>query len=408
MGVDKESAQKGFPFSKTLSGCELQTPRTLDRTDSPAVASVTKGDTPSTTATNSPSTPGTPLNTCRVYREAWGTPLKRKRGIPAGSSNCPDSLDGSSPSCSKGGRILHTSRPPCYFDVLAKSSEDKPAPDTYNLSRSLSLPSPSRPVWRYKSATWSESKKLVKAHGESPGPGTYAPQDHRPMGKSSGPSWTFGRQVRPTASSSRIHTPAASPGNNFAKVPQKSTGHRCLMRNGVDGRKAALKLESESNVKQVLSPLSSDCSTAFLPGDTVASSSSVTASEFRPPHPDDLTCLQSPGAHLHPSVEKVAQCYKRLSGRRGTKSNTFLPMAAQRYEKICTSDRSSEYQRYHHSKKSQEKLSEMIRETMDSILVPVNSLVIEDMRINAVQALETQAAESLNSEGALKGKPHES
>lgn len=103
---------------------------------------------------------------------------KHKSFVPGPTYVPPPWAKMGKPFCPEGGRfMLEAHKPPSYFDVAPKLYDANPPPGSYDARGSVEVKVVGELVYRYESATSSETKALIaKVVGdpeEVPGPGHY-------------------------------------------------------------------------------------------------------------------------------------------------------------------------------------------------------------------------------------------
>jgi len=309
------------------------------------------------------------------------------------------------PFCPEGGRfMLDAHKPKSYFDVAPKLYEANPPPGTYDAKGSVEFKAVGQVVYRYESATSSESKEMVaQAVGtadEVPGPGQYKLPDPRPLAP---PPVLKGRTLPYSMPHPYAYNCAPDHTRSFlAPVRQSNNGEQIFGNGWKQGAAAAARRQGERNKSagkedQVhLSELPAGVGDEEKPDDGIV--------QWRSGGFSLLKKSRSAGAVRVPEIdstvlEGVGKFYPPLAQKHQRANSQFLPMSSRRSESVRTREASEENQRLGQSKWKLDKVLKGIENATKAALEPLDE---ENLKEKAMRGLRDKAINRMKLQGISK------
>eukprot|EP00435_Cladocopium_sp_Y103_P040024 s367_g10.t2 len=310
------------------------------------------------------------------------------------------------PFCPEGGRfMLDAHKPKSYFDVAPKLYEANPPPGTYDAKGSVEFKAVGQVVYRYESATSSETKDMVaKAVGtadEVPGPGQYKLPEPRPLAQ---PPALKGRTLPYSMPHPYAYNCAPDHTRSFlAPVRQSNNGEQIFGNGWKPGAAAAARRQGERNKHsgredQVqLSELPAGVGDEEKPDDDGIV-------QWRSGGFSLLKKSRSAGAVRVPEIdstvlEGVGRFYPPLAQKHQRANSQFLPMSSRRTESVRTREASEENQRLGQSKWKLAKVLEGIETATNAALEPLD---VEKLKETAMKGLRDKAINRMKLQGVSK------
>jgi len=330
--------------------------------------------------------------------------VNRSKNIPGpGAHDVLESMDALDPFCPEGGRTMGQGKPGSYFDAATSRYKDNPDPGAYTLQSGLKTNTAvGKVVYRYESATMSETKDLVNriAGGmqEAPGPGAYDVPDPQPSG--------------PVPSLKGRSLPFAMPhpfAYNCAPDTLGKYSSSVLNRNSSDmifgtgvrkgGRGSRTKpgspdpngdLVEEKQLPVEVGPLAAEQPESQVEwrAGGFASLKKTRSSSSPQQKPE------------HPLVREAAKCYPMLQ-RKHRSASSFLPMASRRSESVGTHATSEECERLRCGKWQLGALANGLHQATAAALEPLD---VDKLKRDAIKVLELKAKERMSLEGVSRAK----
>jgi len=309
------------------------------------------------------------------------------------------------PFCPEGGRyMLDAHKPPSYFDVAPKLFEANPPPGSYDAKGSVEFKAVGQVVYRYESATSSETKDMVaKAVGtadEVPGPGQYQLPEPRPLAP---PPALKGRTLPYSMPHPYAYNCAPDHTRSFlAPVRQSNNGEQIFGNGWKQGAAAAARRNGEK--------------TKLTREDQVLAASDLPPGVGDEEKPEDglvqwrsggfslLKKSRSAGAIRAPEIdtsvlEGVGRFYPPLAQKHQRANSQFLPMSSRRTESVRTREASQENQRLGQSKWKLSKVLEGIEHATTAALEPLD---VEKLKQHAMKGLRDKAINRMKLQGVSK------
>lgn len=311
------------------------------------------------------------------------------------------------PFCPEGGRfMLDAHKPKSYFDVAPKLYEANPPPGTYDAKGSVEFKAVGQVVYRYESATSSETKDMVaKAVGtadEVPGPGQYQLPEPRPLAQ---PPALKGRTLPYSMPHPYAYNCAPDHTRSFlAPVRQSNNGEQIFGNGWKQGAAAAARRQGERNKHSAgkddqvqLSELPAGVGDEEKPDDD-------SIVQWRSGGFSLLKKSRSAGAIRVPEIdstvlEGVGRFYPPLAQKHQRANSQFLPMSSRRTESVRTREASEENQRLGQSKWKLAKVLEGIETATNAALEPLD---VEKLKETAMKGLRDKAINRMKLQGVSK------
>eukprot|EP00747_Dinoflagellata_sp_TGD_P162273 gnl/TRDRNA2_/TRDRNA2_179691_c0_seq1.p1 gnl/TRDRNA2_/TRDRNA2_179691_c0~~gnl/TRDRNA2_/TRDRNA2_179691_c0_seq1.p1 ORF type:complete len:531 (+),score=112.82 gnl/TRDRNA2_/TRDRNA2_179691_c0_seq1:63-1655(+) len=337
---------------------------------------------------------------------------KRTRGIPApGAHEVIEAFEYLKPFCPEGGKFSEAKKPDFYTDAVAKLSEDKPGPTSYEKPGALKIKQVGRLVYKYESSTMAESKKLIeKVCGpmdKPPGPGTYEPKD--PHHKAPDVPALRGRTLPFAMPHPFCYNCKPDYASKFEPVRKQNSGDQIYGRRGARRQqpKDGWKPQSPAQVELIQAQ--------ELPAaDHINATSHTDVEGVRP---EDVQWRSGGFQHVlkkaastpsfrgpvHSSVEEAAKHYQvPLARKHGRHHKTFMPMSQQGHTRdVPTHDDSKEYVHIKSYKWHMNSVADGLQSASTSIMQPLDEA---GLRAQAEQSLLDKARNAMNLEGISKDR----
>jgi len=306
------------------------------------------------------------------------------------------------PFCPEGGRfMLEAHKPPSYFDVAPKLSEDIPPPGTYNAKGSVEIKAVGQLVYRYESATSAETKELIaKVVGdpeEVPGPGHYKLPDPLPL---AAPPAIKGRMLPYSMPHPYAYNCAPDHTRSFLEpVRQRNNADQIF---GTGWRQGAARRGDKGRP----APKDDQVHLAELPPGV---------GDEEKPEDDGVVHWRSGGFSIKKShsttgvarapevesqiLEGVGKFYPPLAQRHQRCNSQFLPMSSRRTESVRTREVSEENQRLGQSKW---KLAKALRGIENATSAALEPLDVDKLKQHAMKGLRDKAINRMKLQGVSK------
>ncbi|CAJ1422577.1 unnamed protein product [Effrenium voratum] len=300
------------------------------------------------------------------------------------------------PFCPEGGRyMLDAHKPPSYFDVAPKLYEAHPPPGSYDAKGAVEFKAVGQVVYRYESATSSETKEMVaKAVGsadEVPGPGQYTLPDPRPLAP---PPALKGRTLPYSMPHPYAYNCAPDHTRSFLEPVRRRNNADKIFGNG--WRQGAARRQGEKK--------SEPAKLEELPegvGDEKAEEDGIVqwrSGGF------SLLKSRSAGAVRAPEIdseilEGVGKFYPPLAQAHQRCNSQFLPMSSRRTESVRTRGASEEHQRLGQGKWKLSKVLQGIETATSAALEPLD---VDKLKQNAMKGLRDKAINRMKLQGVSK------
>jgi hypothetical protein len=325
--------------------------------------------------------------------------VNRSKQLPApGEHDVMEAMENVRPFCPEGGRYLdQVGRGSSYFDSAAKLTESRPGPDRYTLPGAINgSKSAGRLVWRYRSETMENTKKIITrvvgTSSDTPAPGQYDVPDPKPLG----PAPTLkSRQLGHSMPHPFSYNCAPDHGAKFATpVREQNSGDQIYGRDHTKGTLGRSRLaKAAANVEQLTHHLP----TPLLEKDMDKPDDEV---QWRSGGFPSMKKAKSAGAiakeQEHPGVVEMHKYYAMMSKHHGRKDNAFIPNAHRRPEPVRTHSQSDEYQRLQRKKWELKQVTERIRTLTVAALEPLDE---QKLKLEASQGLMDKAKFRMRMEG---------
>lgn len=326
--------------------------------------------------------------------------VMRSRDVPApGEHDVMEAMSNVKPFCPEGGRYLsQVGRDGGYFASAAKISDSRPGPDRYTLPSAINTSkSAGRLVWRYRSETLEDTKKLITrvvgTSSDTPAPGQYDVPDPAPLGQA---PTLKSRQLGHSMPHPFAYNCAPDHGAKFAPVREQNSGDQIYGRDltkGTLGKSRAAR--AAANVDQVTHHMP----TPLLERDIEQPGEEV---QWRSGGFPSMKKAKSAGAikeQEHPIVEEMHKHYAMMSKYHGRKDNALLPNAHRRPEVVRTHSKSEEYQKLQRKKWELKQVTEKIRTLTVAALEPLDE---SKLKLEASEGLMDKAKFRMRMEGLSK------
>lgn len=330
----------------------------------------------------------------------------RSRGIPApGAHEVLDSMEMAKPFCPDGGRWSNSMKPKSYFDVAPTLSQANPPPGSYEHKDSVNgNRAVGRVVYRYESATISETKELItKVVGEpndAPGPGTYSLPDPKPLANV---PLQRGRSLPYAMPHPFAYNCAPDHARRFLTPVRQRNNSDQIYGTGVQQGAAELARHSASKSNRPQDSRNDLDQMAELPHGA--------GDEEKPPSEDGVVHWKSGGfsklkksrsasvvrsSDLDPVIKNgVGKFYPPLS-EKDRSAKAFLPMSTRRTEHVSTRRGSEENQCVGEGKWKLAKVVENLENVTAAALEP---LQLDRMKDEAMRGLRDKAIDRMKLQG---------
>lgn len=332
----------------------------------------------------------------------------RSRGIPGpGAHDVMEAMEASKPFCPEGGRYLNANKPPGYFEMAPKLTEDVPAPGTYDLPSSLNTKTVGRLVYRYESATIQETRvlltRVIGNADDAPGPGAYTLPDPPPL---NGVPTLKGRQLPFAMPHPFAYNCAPDTAQKFsllAPVRQHNNADQIFgtgVRRGGGNAPSKARPSSAGADEVSARDLKALPQVPAVPNENDVD---VDAVQWKSGGFTSLKKSRSTGNVKveHPSIEEAAKFYPMLARkhRSGVGPPIFQPMASRRSEVIPTGDTSEEYQKLRRSKWQ---LNACVQGLAQATSLALEPLDVERLKGEAMSGLKDKALYRMKLQGVPK------
>jgi len=323
--------------------------------------------------------------------------------------------------CPEGGRFSSVGRDSDFTERASRHTAAQPGPGQYDEGLPTAIngnKGHGKVVWRYESATISDSKKLVtKAMGvrnEPPGPGAYTLPDPPPIahppsikGRNGGAMPHIAQAQQPS-----IHNPlmaGLSPDSleKFTRIREKNSGDQIF---GRDLRKGTAAAKGGAAAHEPGSRPGTGGGDRVHPNEMPIS---IGASVFDAPDENAVqwkaggfsvikkSKSSSAVQHRrdHPAMEAAQKQYPTLSRLHKREGHGFLPMATRKnngFTAVPTHEDCTEHQQLCRSKWTLAEVLDNLSKVTASALEPLDE---EKMREQALQHLKDHAEERMRLEG---------
>ncbi|CAE7715733.1 unnamed protein product [Symbiodinium sp. CCMP2456] len=326
---------------------------------------------------------------------------KHKSFVPGPTYVPPPWAKMGKPFCPEGGRfMLEAHKPPSYFDVAPKLYDANPPPGSYDAKGSVEVKVVGELVYRYESATSSETKALIaKVVGdpeEVPGPGHYTLPDPLPL---AAPPALKGRMLPYSMPHPYAYNCAPDHTRSFLEPVRRRNNADQIFgtgwRQGAARRGDKGKPSSKEDQVQL----------AELPPGV---------GEEEKPDDDGVVHWRSGGFSIKksrstagvraPEVERevlegVGKFYPPLAQKHQRCNSQFLPMSSRRTESVRTRGASEENQRLGQSKWKLSKALEGIQNATNAALEPLD---VDKLKQHAMKGLRDKAINRMKLQGVSK------
>lgn len=326
---------------------------------------------------------------------------KHKSFVPGPTYVPPPWAKMGKPFCPEGGRfMLEAHKPPSYFDVAPKLYDANPPPGSYDARGSVEVKVVGELVYRYESATSSETKALIaKVVGdpeEVPGPGHYTLPDPLPL---AAPPALKGRMLPYSMPHPYAYNCAPDHTRSFLEPVRRRNNADQIFgtgwRQGAARRGDKGKPSSKEDQVQL----------AELPPGV---------GEEEKPDDDGVVHWRSGGFSIKksrstagvraPEVERevlegVGRFYPPLAQKHQRCNSQFLPMSSRRTESVRTRGASEENQRLGQSKWKLSKALEGIQNATNAALEPLD---VDKLKQHAMKGLRDKAINRMKLQGVSK------